>query len=364
MALDEALKLDADEVKNEPVEEKVEETTFAEDMHAAFEAYDAEEEAGVEDAVIDGEVVPTAEIEEAPVEEQAAEEEISVEETADTSSEEREIDCTSFCRTEEERASFAELPFEAQRVVEQRYKDFEADYHAKSEATADDRKYAEELRGVFQPFEAMIRAEGGSHVGAIENYLAQSYTLRTGTPQQKQQLLQQMAKAYDIELDAIEHGETYVDPEIQELRDQNAQFGAQLNAMQATATSTQDAAALTEVNAFKDAVDDKGQLLRPHFLTVSPQIKVLLETGQASSLEDAYGKALWLNDETAQQMRDGITQEAISKQGNNSEEKLAAAKKAGGVAPGQTSPEVKQQPSSELSMKEELSANWDKFMVQ
>jgi len=286
MALAENLKLDIDEIQGN---EDVKETSFRDDMEAAFEAFDAEEAAEIEDTVIDGEVIPTAEpeIEEAP--ETAAEEEVSAE--AEISSEEEQIDCTPFCRTEEDRASFAELPSEMQRVVEQRYKDFEADYKSKTDTNADKLKYADELTGVFQPFEAMIRAEGGSHTGVIENYLSQSYILRTGTPQQKQQLLRQMAEAYDIGLDTIEQGETYVDPEIQELRDRLNSQDAQLNDMRTNAARTQDADALAQVNTFKDAVDDKGQLLRPHFVTVSPQVKVLLETGQATTLEDAYDKS-------------------------------------------------------------------------
>ena len=58
-------------------------------------------------------------------------------------------------------------------------------------------------------------------------------------------------------------------------------------------------------------------------------------------------------------MRDGIAKTA-NKQSSGQE--VAAAKKAAGVAPGGQTQEVKAAPA-EMTMKEELSANWDKFMV-
>ena len=105
--------------EDQQIEEK-EDTSFGDDLRAAMEEADKEEGAEEEIETPEGEKPDPGDVTEG--------EEISAE--ADTESED-EIDCTTFCRTEEERASFAELSSDMQRVVEQRYKDFEYDYQGK-----------------------------------------------------------------------------------------------------------------------------------------------------------------------------------------------------------------------------------------
>jgi hypothetical protein len=332
---------------------------------ALEEAFDAQDEVvAAEEAPAEEEVVSEAD----------EPEELELEESTDAPTEDsesdaeevgQEIDCTAFCRTEEERAAFAELPRNMQEVMSERYSGMESDYKSKLETNAENQRYADGLRSAFQPYEAMLRAEGATHEGAIQNLLDTSYKLRNGTPQQKAELFDQLARQYGVDHDLLSvEDDVFVDPQIRDLQSQIADQNTTIQKMANSTQQEQNDAATRQVEEFMNQVDDGGTLLHPHFVTVQPDILALINSGQATTLEQAYEKALWINPETSSVMQKSIRDEALASVAKEKQSKVDAAKKAGGIAPGSSAVEPTQVKTAPLSLHDELAANWEAMQPQ
>ena len=347
---------------DEKQEEEQKVNTLREELEAAFDAADFEEGPKEEPEKVTDEAAPKEEEiiggpqEEAvpkPEAEQAAEEESSEGDEAAA------IDCTPFCRTDEERATFEGLSREAQEIVSTRYSDFESDYKSKLETNAQDRTFAEEVRAAVSPYEAMLRAEGSDALGAVSAMLNTAYQLRNGTPEQKRQQFDQLARTYGVDIDQLGADDEYVDPQMKSLQDQIAAQNQTISQFTTQQQTVQQDTVTQQVVEFTEATDDKGNLKHPHFETIKPEILSLLDTGNAANLEDAYEKALWINTETSAQMRTQLQDSARADVTKEKESKLAAAKKAEGVKPGSSVSEPGAVRTEKLSLHDELLANWD-----
>ena len=110
-------------------------------------------------------------------------------------------------------------------------------------------------------------------------------------------------------------------------------------------------AAFFDVARFETAVNDNGELKHPYLREVKNEMIGALKGGEALSLEEAYQKALWLNEKT----RDKMIEDKINGILSQKFDEAMKAKESSFSPHSKTVSEPK-----ELSLREELEAQFRK----
>ena len=148
---------------------------------------------------------------------------------------------------------------------------------------------------VIAPYTPLLRQHGLDPVRHVGELMQAHQALALGTPQQKQEMLLRLAKDYKIDLPTGQSDDDspYVDPEVKRLQDQLSQLQSvqqQLVHQQTAAQQAQiqqiRASLTTELNTF--AADPEHAF----FDEVAPDMAILIQSGRASSLKQAYDLAL------------------------------------------------------------------------
>lgn len=191
---------------------------------------------------------------------------------------------------------FNTLPRESQEFMIKRDKEMTSDYTKKTQDLAEQRKNIEALDKVLQPARQNIQATGIGEAEYISRLLNADQALRTNP----KMALRQLAQGYGINLSSLEdESESWNDPDPQyaQLLQQNQQIMAELNQfkqqnMQSTVAQTEQT-----VEQFSTKTDANGNLLHPHFDKVRVKMGNLIDAGEAKGLDDAYAKAVRLDDD-------------------------------------------------------------------
>lgn len=199
----------------------------------------------------------------------------------------------------EHKATFAKLPPDAQKMLVEVEKRREADYTRMTQEHAGFRRAAEPLVQAVQPFWEYLGALGTSLGGVppaqlVNRLLGTEHTLRNGSPDQKVQVLAQIAGQYGIDPAAL--AGVQVQPQQQpsapidliqrlNLVEQHQQM------MEQQRREAEQQRMVSDIQVFATARDDTGQLKHPHFDRVKGVMVGLLESGQAADVPDAYSKA-------------------------------------------------------------------------
>lgn len=230
----------------------------------------------------------------------------------------------------EDREAFNELDEKGRKLYLKRYKQQEAGFTKKSQGLAEERRIAENFKKVMATHEEHLKNIGVDPFMAVDKLLATEKLFRTGTPSQKADAFQKLARDYGINLNLPQQqyvAEQTFDPQTLALYqkvhtlEQHQQFLEQERVKRETHSLT------SQIDSFQKAVDDKGEPKYPHFETLRMDMSEILQKGMASGLEDAYNKAVRLNDD--------LHQEYINRQYNirmkeaETVKKTVASKKAG-----------------------------------
>lgn len=184
--------------------------------------------------------------------------------------------------TAEAKEKWHELPAEVQAAVAKRELDV-AKFTSKSD---EERQFGRDMYKAVNPYLAQIQAEGGTPQGAVQSLLNTAYLLRTGSPDQKRQMLLQTAKQFGVDLSDIESAPE-IDPKIAPLY----QKINQLEGMLTQQTQAGEQQLQTEVQSEVDAF--ASDPANSHFEEVEGYMAALLQSGKASDLKDAYDQACW-----------------------------------------------------------------------
>ena len=191
---------------------------------------------------------------------------------------------------------FDTLPQESQEFMIKRDKEMTSDYTKKTQDLAEQRKNIEALDKVLQPARQTIHATGISEPEYISRLLNADNALRTNP----KMALRQLAQGYGIDLSTMnEESESWNDPDPQyaQLLQQNQQIMSELNQfkqqnMQSTVAQTEQT-----VEQFSAKTGADGKLTHPHFDKVRVKMGNLIDAGEAKGLDDAYTKAVRLDDD-------------------------------------------------------------------
>ena len=158
-----------------------------------------------------------------------------------------------------------------------------------------DAGFARQIKETLNPYMATINALGVDAPTAIRSLLNADHQLRVGSPSQKAQYFQHLAKQYGVDLDGMgqqQEGQPASDPRLQQLQDELYGLKQVIQTGNQQQLDEQRNKIQNEVNSF--ASDPK----HPYFDEVSEEIVALLKNG--ATLEDAYEKAVWANPVTRQ----------------------------------------------------------------
>lgn len=224
----------------------------------------------------------------------------------------------------------------------------EADVHKMMTSHDGELRLGRDIKDVVMPYMPMIQAEGGTPATAVRDLLNTAYVLRTGTPQQKTQLLQQVAKQYGVELGQQE--QTYTDPTILGLQQKIAQLEQAANPQaiqQNFRQQMENERIVTEVNAFKSDPSNK------HYEQVKAQMAALLGNGAAANMKEAYDKACWADPA----IRSTLIAEQNSADQAKRKAEIDAKKKASSSITGSPGITVPNTGAPDRSLRDEIRAN-------
>ena len=224
---------------------------------------------------------------------------------------------------------FDTLPAESQEFMIKRDKEMTSDYTKKTQELAEQRKNIEALDKVLQPARQTIHATGISEPEYISRLLNADNALRTNP----KMALRQLAQGYGIDLSTMnEESESWNDPDPQyaQLMQQNQQIMQELNNFKQQ--NIQSTVAQTEqtVEQFSNKTNAEGKLMHPHFDKVRVKMGNLIDAGEAKGLDDAYSKAVRLDDDL---YAEAIKTSKLSVKKQEDSKRKAAVEKARKVKP-------------------------------
>lgn len=204
------------------------------------------------------------------------------------------------------KAAWSTLPPAVQQAVLKR----------ESEMDAGGRQWSEQRQAyerVLSPVAELSRQNGLTTEDGIQRLLSVEQRLQTDGPN----MIRELANAYGVDLAALANGTQQ--PQVQRAPqfDPN-QIPILVNQtlQEELARRDQQTALQTQISAFA------SQPGHEHFDTVKVKMGRLLETGEATSLQDAYEQAVWANPSTRSAMQ-AATQQAPSAEKNAKARKAA-----------------------------------------
>lgn len=230
----------------------------------------------------------------------------------------------------EDREMFEGQPREAQEFLLRRHRDMESHFHTQMEQIAPLRNTVDQYKDYFaglnttpqQAFNYLMNAE---------------VVLRTGTAQQKADMIEQIVRDYEIPLGAAAvqaDDMEYVDPQIAALREELGSLKSTLESRQVGEQEAEQAALVAKLEAFRDERDEGGNLLRPYFTDVQDDMAVIAHGYRAAgqeppALEQLYEEAVWKNAKTRQRMMGQSSQKESADQQQRKRKKVSKARRAG-----------------------------------
>lgn len=175
------------------------------------------------------------------------------------------------------------LPEDAQKYIIERQDQFHKGIEGYREAA----NFAKSIDKAINPYKDYLGQLGVAPDVAFSNLLRTEKTLRTGSAQEKAELFQKLAHDYGIDMGQL--ASIPFDAERSRMKSELAYYQEQLKASNDFRQSQEDA-------QYHSLINDFGQQ-HEHFEAVREDMALLLESGKAQTLEDAYAKALRLNDE-------------------------------------------------------------------
>lgn len=235
------------------------------------------------------------------------------------------------------------LPRDVQQYIVEREKQAQQGINEKGQALSELEKQYQPLQEVIQPYAQTFAMQGMTPVQGISQLLAYQQAL-TENPQET---LMQLAQAYGVDLQQAFENQPYVDPQVQTLQQKLESLEQQQAQAAQSQQQRQHEAIVEQIAQFASAADESGNPKHPHFESVYDDIVTLMQMGRASSLEDAYAKAVQYNPEVQAQLRE--QQEQVV-----AEQKAAEAQKAREAARTVTSKRAADPAPSDKSLRDDL----------
>lgn len=252
------------------------------------------------------------------------------------------------------KAKWKDLPPDVQAEWKKR----EDDIHRMMTAKDGELNLGRTIKQIASPYEAVIRAEGGTVEGAFQDLLNTAYVLRTGSPDQKAQLILSTAQQFGVDLSK------YVGA-AQQAQDPLANLQREIAALKQQADPNRIKSQLQE-DMIRDRIGSEIQAFAAnpanvHFNAVKSTMGSLIAAGKAADLQEAYEMAIWSDPSIrAELLKAQKAQEAEKKKAEMAAKKKASVSVAG--SPGLASPNANTPKKTiEDELREQLQASSGKI---
>ena len=182
---------------------------------------------------------------------------------------------------------------------------------------------AKDLQEAIAPFMPALQQHGLNPAVQIRNLMGAHQALALGSPEQKLQMFQRLAAEYGVPLQSVTTGQ--IDPQQSHMLNEVNALKQQLGSFQQSAQQREQAEIASRIEAFKSSAS--------HFEDVRSSMAGLLQAGMAEDLQDAYEKAIRLNDNVWTKVQAEKAQAAAQ-----ASSKRVAEKKATAVSPRSSAP--------------------------
>lgn len=263
----------------------------------------------------------------------------------------------------EDRETFTKLPKDAQSYLLKREKQYEEGIQKKSNEV-------KPILEALKPYESMLSLRGIDAGTAVRHWAA-AQAMLDQDPVRGLELLvgsydketrEKLAERLGFTSKTGEDDDEYTDPEVRKLRkeieDLRRQNQQTVSQYQLETQSQQQQQALKTVQDFKDAKDDDGSLLHPHFENVKGMMQALITNGSAGDLQSAYEQAVWSVPEYREEVIKQQKEEARRQEQKRRKEAADKAKKTGKSVNGKG--KAPDQGKKQRSMRDDLLEAYDK----
>jgi hypothetical protein len=178
-------------------------------------------------------------------------------------------------------------------------------------------QFADQMQQAIDPYMNNIRGLGIEAPQAVKALMEADNVLRHGTPQQKQQYFAQLAQQYGINMGDVQVQPT--DPNFYAIQNELAQVRGEVLNWKQQQEAAQNQALLQEINQFQTKAE--------YFEEARPTMIQLLNSGVAQDLDDAYQKAIRLDNDlfTKHQQASQGAADAAKREASNKAAKAARA---------------------------------------
>lgn len=178
-------------------------------------------------------------------------------------------------------------------------------------------QYADQMQQAIEPYMNNIRGLGIEAPQAVKALMEADNVLRHGSPQQKQAYFAQLAQQYGINMSDVQVQST--DPNFYAIQNELAQVRGEVLNWKQQQENAQNEALLSEINQFQSKAE--------YFEEARPTMIQLLNSGVAKDLDDAYQKAIRLDNDlfTKHQQASQGQADAAKREASNRAAKAARA---------------------------------------
>jgi hypothetical protein len=231
------------------------------------------------------------------------------------------------------KTKFATLPPDIQAEIAKREGDVKKGFDQKAAESKPHIDFANTVRERLSPILGDLKRHGVDEVGGI-SYLVQMHQLATRDPEG---YIRTAAKTLGVDLGKLtgtaQQGQTtdgtttaeYVDPQIANLHKTVQTLEQKLSAREQAEADQQTKNANSQIEAFK------ADPAHPHFDAVRQDMAILIQTGRATDLKDAYDKAVWMNPDLRAQTLETQRKADEEKRRKEAAEEAERARKAAGT---------------------------------
>ena len=266
-----------------------------------------------------------------------------------------------------DREMFGKQPPEARKWLMERSRAMEAAHTRRSQELAQQHQQVAPVAQIAQKWQPYLQQLGAAFPQAVDLLFDKEYRLRTGSQDEKLEIVRQIIDDYGIKPPGGggEEGQAPVqDPRVDQLTQQIHQMQAGWQQQQAQTVQQQQAyqqqaqaRAQASLQEFATAKGADGKLAHPHFGEVQNDMTRLaqadLAAGVQPDLQSLYDRAVWANGNTRSQL-------LSAQQGQEAErrrQEAEKAKRAGGQISGAGAPAAEQP----KGLRATLDAAWDRM---
>ena len=195
-------------------------------------------------------------------------------------------------------------------------------------------QFADQMNEAMQPYMQTIQGLGIDAPRAVRALMEADHVLRNSPPDQKRAYLANLARSYGINLGEVDPNSQGgpIDPNYYALQNELNNIRGEMNNQKQQQEQAENQSLLGEINNFAGKAE--------YFEEARPVMIQLLQSGVAGTLEEAYEKAIRLNDDIFSQTQQRSQADAAA-QKSSSANRAAKAAKAAAVSVKSSTPGTK-----------------------